>query len=232
MAPRPWTKHPAARTFLFCISPIAASPMSPLICPFPLGCPTSETVKGLCWRHNCGALDPDTVARVWRTTMLWRLRVAKLAAFSSCEFVFLHRKVQTSMKHRSLGLASWLWDAGSVWAANPICLLLAIVGSIREPSTAGAGPTTTTQTSTTSTRGTPSSTKRPSGSTESTRQRSNRTWRGARPCRRPAPLRVLRFDLLLGAIKSTGLDAYWGFFDYFSSPFNSVLGRFSSGWGL
>lgn len=55
-------------------------------------------------------------------------------------------------------------------------------GSRRGRSTAGGGPTTMTPTSTTSTRGTPSSTRRPRGSTGNTRPRSNRTWRGARPC--------------------------------------------------
>lgn len=49
------------------------------------------------------------------------------------------------------------------------------------PNTAGAGRTTTMQTSTTSTKGTPSSTRRQSASMANTQQRSNRTWREEQP---------------------------------------------------
>lgn len=59
------------------------------------------------------------------------------------------------------------------------CFYLRLSGSRSGPSTADAGPTMTTQTSTTLTRGTPSSTRRQSVSTENTQQRSNKTWREA-----------------------------------------------------
>lgn len=104
-------------------------------------------------------------------------------------FVFpLH--FSTRYHHMSL-----LLDNDGVLAAISNLFSFAIAGSIRDPSTAGAGPTTTTQTSTTSTRGTPSSTKRRSVSTANTQERSNRTWRGARLCRTPSHSRVRRFPL-------------------------------------
>lgn len=84
-----------------------------------------------------------------------------------------------------------------VWKILSNILLLPIIGSISEPSTAGAGRTTTTQTSTTSTRGTPNSTKRQSVSMANTQQRSNKTWRGARLCSESTLLTcsLLQFEL-------------------------------------
>lgn len=90
---------------------------------------------------------------------------------------------------------SLLLDTDGVLAAVSNLFLFAIVGLIRDPSTAGAGPTTTTQTLTTSTRGTPSSTKRLSVSMANTQERSNRTWRGARLCRTSGHLCIRRFTL-------------------------------------
>lgn len=53
-----------------------------------LSCSIFETVRGLCWRCDCGALDKDSVARVWRTTMLWRLSEARLGAQKLTAFSF------------------------------------------------------------------------------------------------------------------------------------------------
>lgn len=66
----------------------------------------------------------------------------------------------------------------------PFCFLdtdplLFFTGLRSGPNTAGAGPTTMTQTLTTSTRGTPSSTRRQSGSMANTQLRSSRIWREA-----------------------------------------------------
>lgn len=74
------------------------------------------------------------------------------------------------------------------------CFYFCFVSGLRSgPSTADAGPTTTTPTSTTSTRGTPSSTRRRSVSMANTQQRSSKTWRGAQRCRASGHFRASLF---------------------------------------
>lgn len=74
------------------------------------------------------------------------------------------------------------------------CFYFCFVSGLRSgPSTADAGPTTTTPTSTTSMRGTPSSTRRRSVSMANTQQRSSKTWRGAQRCRASGHFRASLF---------------------------------------
>lgn len=120
----------------------------------------------------------------------------------------------------------------SVLAAVSNLFLFAIVGLIRDPSTAGAGPTTMTQTSTTSTRGTPSSTKRLSVSTANTQERSNRTWRGAQRCRTFSHRRIHCFvvDFIYSLVQKvsenlnhTGIFWFLPFQQYIRAGLQNVL---------
>lgn len=74
--------------FVLMFSPLLQVPHHLWVACFSLSCPKSETVEGLCWRCNCGALDRDTLARVWRTTILWRLRAEKFAIIFPWGFFF------------------------------------------------------------------------------------------------------------------------------------------------
>lgn len=163
-----------------------------------MNCLLSEMASGLCCRCNCWALDKvqlpecDAPKKQNKNALKiqnheWELKMTVFFVGSRFFWVFFFfaKFKYPVLNHdgRLIFEMPWRMDTLLNKISNELLWFL-FPGLKSVLSTAGAVPTTTTQTSTILMRGMPNSTRRPSVSTANTRQRSNRTWREAPPSER------------------------------------------------